>query len=140
MRIVSAIALWLFARGLQLITPYKKNTNNRQNVYRFKLNPDSGELESKIERDSLKKILKQDPILQEFLNIPNHKNGVDIEGIAVKDKYLYFGFRTPILKDTYSPIIVAKFKDLDRKDKYELRHVNLKGNGIRGMIAVNDGF
>ncbi len=103
----------------------KKKTNNRQNVYRFKLNPDSGKLKSKIERDSLKKILKQDPILQEFLNIPNHKNGVDIEGVAVKDKHLYFGFRTPILQDTYSPAIVVKFKDLDSKDKYQLRHVNL---------------
>ena len=121
-------------------TKGKTKKNNRENVYRFKLDPGSGKLESKIKRDSLKKILKQDPILQEYLKIPNDKNGIDIEGIAVKNQYLYFGFRTPILKDIYSPVIVAKFKDLDRKDKYELHHVNLGGNGIRDMVATNDGF
>lgn len=118
----------------------KKKSNNRQNVFRFKLNPDSGKLDSKIKQESLKKILKQDPTLKDFLNVPNHKNGVDIEGIAVKDKNLYFGFRTPILQDTYSPVIVAKFKDLDRQDKYQLRHVNLGGNSIRDMVAVDQGF
>lgn len=117
-----------------------KKKNNRQNIFRFKLNPDSGKLESKIKQDSLQKILKQDSILKEFLNVPNHKNGVDIEGIAVKDKHLYFGFRTPILQDTYSPVIVAKFKDLEHKDKYQLRHINLGGNGIRDMVAVDQGF
>lgn len=118
----------------------KQKTNNRQNVYRFKLNPDSGKLESKIKRDSLKKILQQDSALKEFLNIPNDHNGVDIEGIAVKDQDLYFGFRTPILEDTYAPVITAKFKDLDRKDKYQLSYVNLGGNGIRDMVATNNGF
>lgn len=117
-----------------------KKKNNRQNVFRFKLNPDSGKLESKIKQDSLQKILKQDSVLKDFLNVPNHKNGVDIEGIAVKDKHLYFGFRTPILQNTYSPVIVAKFKDLEHKDKYQLLHVNLGGNGIRDMVAVDQGF
>lgn len=114
--------------------------NNRQNIFRFQLNFDTGKLESSIEQKSLQTILEQDLILSQFANIPHEENGVDIEGIATKSDRLYFGFRTPVLQDSYVPVVVVKFEEIDRTDKYDLRYVNLDGNGIRDLVAVDDGF
>ncbi|MCC0178319.1 DUF3616 domain-containing protein [Waterburya agarophytonicola K14] len=114
--------------------------NNRKNVFRFQLNPETGKLESSIEKASLQTILERDKILSQFANIPYNENGVDIEGIALKSDRLYFGFRTPVLHDDYIPIVVVEFEQINPSDRYELRYVNLDGNGIRDLVAVNDGF
>ena len=114
--------------------------NSRKNVFRFKLNPDTGALESDVEKASLQAILSQDKTLSRFTNMNHSDNGVDIEGIAVKNNQLYFGFRTPVLENNYVPIIVAEFEDLNRTDKYQLHRIDLGGNGIRDLVAVNNGF
>ncbi len=118
----------------------KSNENNRKNVFRLQLNPDTGKLESSIEKESLQTILSQDKVLSQFATIPYERNGIDIEGIAVKKDRLYFGFRTPILQGNYVPVIATKFEDINRTDKYELHCINLDGGGIRDIVAVNEGF
>lgn len=128
-----------YQENLQRLATVKEE-KNRQHIFCLKLNPETGNLDSDIKRASLRKILAQDPILSRFTKIPSKENGVDIEGIAAKDKYLYLGFRGPVLRGNYVPVMIVKFKDLDQDDKYELRYVNLKGNGIRDIVAVNDGF
>lgn len=118
----------------------KTELSNRQSVFSFQLNKDTGKLASTIQRASLQAILRQDKILSPFFNLHHDDNGVDIEGIAVKNNFLYFGFRSPVLQDDYVPVIRVKFTDLNREDRYELRHVNLGGNGIRDIVAVDEGF
>ena len=118
----------------------EKAENYRYNVFSFELNPDTGRLHSEIDRSSLQAILEQDEILNQYVGVPHDDNGIDIEGVAVQNERLYFGFRTPILQDSYVPVIVVRFKDLNRTDKYELRHVNLGGNSIRDLVAVEKGF
>ena len=113
--------------------------DNRKSVFRFELDPNTGKLNSSIQKKSLQRILSQDNVLQEFANLQRKKNGVDIEGIAVKGDRLYFGFRTPVLKNNYVPVVVVEFDRLDR-DEYELRYVNLEGSGIRDMVSVDRGF
>lgn len=122
------------------VTAKTNKKNNRKKVFRFKLNSDTGKLESSIKQESLQAILEEDQVMSQFANIKHQKNGVDIEGIAVKADQLYFGFRTPVLQHNYVPVVVVKFKDIDQTDKYDLRYVNLGGNGIRDLVAVDDGF
>ena len=128
-----------YQENLERLATVNKD-KNRQNIFCLKLNPETGKLDSDIKQESLRKILAQDPILARFTKIPSKENGVDIEGIAAKDKHLYLGFRGPVLRGNYVPVMVVKFKDLDHDNNYELRYVNLKGNGIRDLVAVDDGF
>ena len=114
--------------------------NNRQRVFRFKLDYDTGELVSSIDQGSLKQILAQDKILSEFIDVDHDQNGIDIEGLAVKNNLLYFGFRTPVLDEDYLPVVVVDFTKLNTLNQYELRYVNLGGNGIRDIVAVDEGF
>ena len=118
----------------------KADENSRSNVFRLKLNPDTGKLQSEIETANLRKILLQDKVLSQFVNLTYSKNGVDIEGIALKNNRLYFGFRTPVLNNNYVPVIAVKFADLDRLDRYKLYYINLGGGGIRDMVSVDNGF
>lgn len=128
-----------YQENLQRLATVKEE-KNRQHIFSLKLDPETGKLDSDIKRESLREILAQDPILSRFTNIPSKENGVDIEGIAAKDKNLYIGFRGPVLRGNYVPVMIVEFKDLDHDDKYELRYVNLEGNGIRDIVAVDNGF
>ncbi|MEM8780629.1 MAG: DUF3616 domain-containing protein [Cyanobacteria bacterium P01_G01_bin.49] len=89
----------------------------------------------------IKEIIENNSILGLFNQIPSKENGVDIEEIASKGNTLYIGFRGPVLRDNYVPIMVIKdFEDVQNESDYELRFVDLKGNGIRDITKVKDGF
>jgi uncharacterized protein DUF3616 len=103
----------------------------------FRLTVDSEGKGSKIEFTNLGDIIKGDPVLKTFSQIPGKENGVDIEGIAVKEKWLYAGFRSPVFRGNYVPVM--KFQFHAPRD-YELLYVNLGGRGIRDITAVSDGF
>ncbi len=117
-----------------------KTEENRQTVFRFELNEKTGKLKSAVVKESLQAILKQNKILKKFTNIPSKENGVDIEGLAVKDKQLYFGFRGPVLRGNYTPVMVLKFNKIKQDKQHELRFINLGGSGIRELVAVDGGF
>jgi len=97
---------------------------------------DNGQLLKKHEIN-LRKLLKHDSILSGFTDVPSKENGIDIEGIAAKDGKLYIGFRGPVLRGNYVPVMVL---DFESPEAYELRFVNLHGRGIRDITAVRDGF
>src|SRR6266508_350209 len=69
--------------------------------------------------------------------VASKENRVDIEGLAVKDGRLYFGFRGPVLRDGWVPILVTAWDDVDAA---EVRYVQLDGRGIRDIAVVDDGF
>ncbi|QDL52960.1 DUF3616 domain-containing protein [Rhodoferax aquaticus] len=70
------------------------------------------------------------------------QQGINIEGLAVRDGRLYFGFRAPVLQGTAMVLSVdaeALFGAGDPKPV--LARVALGANrGIRDMVAVKDGF
>ena len=66
------------------------------------------------------------------------ENGVDIEGIAVKEEWLYLGFRGPVFRGNYVPVMKLKFEE--PQDTYELLYVQLGGRGCRDIVSVSDGF
>jgi len=113
----------------------KNRDSNRNRIFRLAFDG-SGALTSR-EQISLRGLLQHDPILQRFVDIPSKENGIDIEGLAVRDGRLYLGFRGPVLRENFVPVLVLKF---DRPDEYELRFLHLNGRGVRDLATVDEGF
>jgi len=123
---------------------YKKNRKRLTRVrphdesyrlFRLAVNG-AGVLESN-ESLSLANLLADDEILGPYAAIPGKENGVDVEGLAVKDGRLYVGFRGPVLRGNFVPVLSFAFDD---PDDYELKFVPLAGRGIRDLLAVDDGL
>ena len=87
---------------------------------------------------SLRGIISDHEALKTFSEIPGKENGVDIEGIAVDDGWIYVGFRGPVFLGNYVPVL--KFTFEQPVSSAELLLVKLEGGGIRGMANVDDGF
>ncbi len=109
---------------------------NRDWLYRLTIDIHGKEVSR--DKITLQNIIKNDPVLKAFRNIPGKENGVDIEGLSVKGEWLYIGFRTPVFRENYVPVMKLKFDDPE--NTYELLYINLNGQGIRGMTSVSDGF
>ena len=109
---------------------------SRNRLVRLPFDPDSGAV-GEAEHIDLSKRLRKDPLLNPFFGVPSKENGIDIEGLAYRDGELFLGFRGPVLRDNYVPVMVLAF---DRPKRYGLRFVRLDGQGIRDMAAVAEGF
>jgi hypothetical protein len=108
----------------------------RDSIFRFRLNQD-GSLAGEPESISLRTILNGDELLRAFAGSPSKENGVDIEGIAFFDGKLYVGFRGPVLREGYVPILVTSFEN---PAEYQVIFVNLHGLGIRDITRAADRF
>lgn len=113
-----------------------EDEKDRDWLYRLHLDNDGKMLSTA--RITLRNIIDNDDVLSPFGSIPSKENGVDIEGIAAKDDWLYLGFRGPVFRGNYVPVM--KFKFENPKETYQLLYVALNGRGIRGMTSVADGF
>jgi len=104
----------------------------------FRLTLDSTNSVIKNERTSLATIISNDPILSPFSAIPSKENGIDIEAVAVKNRRLYLGFRGPVLRGGFVPVMRLDFDNPEMS--YRLHYLNLGGFGIRDMVSIPDGF
>lgn len=118
---------------LQTVSPEP----HRHRLYRLELDTKTGEPTAEIESISLRPILARDPILGPFTAVPAVENGVNIEGMAADGSMLYLGFRTPVLREGYVPVMRLTY---EAPERYELRFVQLQGRGIRSLVRVDDGF
>jgi len=109
---------------------------SRNRLVRLPFDPDSGAV-GQAEHIDLSKRLRKDPLLKPFFGVPSKENGIDIEGLAYRDGELFLGFRGPVLRDNYVPVMVLAF---DRPKRYGMRFVRLDGQGIRDMAVVSEGF
>lgn len=109
---------------------------SRYQFFRFQLGADGkpGPVEAK----SLRKALAAHKVLGGFVPVASKENGIDIEGLAAKDGKLFFGFRGPVLRDNWVPVLVCTFDDPD--GTAAVRYVQLGGRGVRDIAAVADGF
>jgi len=147
----------------------------RERLYRFPFDPQNvaARQESRIEALSLTPILSRLPVFKAFIPLASKENGIDIEGIAVghplggptpadasDTAWLYVGFRGPVLRHGFVPVLALRPRDLDplfsawtaqdRKaideasrhavDNGQLLFVPLDGRGIRDLTFVGDGF
>jgi len=108
---------------------------NRGRIYRLQLD-DNGKVKS-LAHISLSTLLAKHPVLGLYVPLPSKENGIDIEGVALLDGKLYLGFRGPVLRDGYVPVMVL---DFDSPEQNELLFVRLGGRGIRDITRVKDGF
>jgi len=108
---------------------------NRGRVYRLRLNGQA-ELREK-SHISLTDELEDNEMLKLFKGLPSKEYGVDIEGAAIFDGKLWLGFRGPVLRENYVPVMVLDKRELDATG---MRYVVLGGRGIRGMAEVSDGI
>ncbi len=93
---------------------------------------------SEVKETSLRSLIDNNVVLKIFSQIPSKENGVDIEGIAVRNGQLYIGFRGPVLRENWVPILKCKFSiPIVGAD---LVFVNLGGRGVRDLTRVGDGF
>jgi hypothetical protein len=109
---------------------------NRDWLYRLKVNAQMQATEKK--KITLRGIIQNHKVLKTFSRIPSKENGIDIEGIAVVNEWIYIGFRGPVFRDNYVPVLKLKFDDPE--NTASLLWVNFAGGGIRDMAKVDDGF
>lgn len=108
----------------------------RDRIFRFRL--DSQGNPGPIETRTLRTILDSDPVLAPYCRLPGKENGVDVEGLAVRNGTLYVGFRGPVLPSGKVPVLMCTFDD--PKQSARLVQVDLKGRGIRDLTRVESGF
>lgn len=108
----------------------------RNRLYRIPFDAVQGSF-GKPEHIDLSKRLRKHPLLGPFTQIPSKENGVDIEALAMHKDRLYLGFRGPVLRYNFVPVMVL---DFDHPKRFELRFVQLGGQGLRDMVAVDGGF
>jgi Protein of unknown function (DUF3616) len=87
---------------------------------------------------NLRPWLEQHPLLSRFTAIASKENGIDIEGIAHWQDHLYIGFRGPVLRANWVPVLKCRFGQ--PIEAPELRFVNLGGRGIRDIAPVETGL
>jgi hypothetical protein len=118
-------------KRLTRVTPHKESYS----LFRIKLG-DDGQLLAK-DRVDLREIIGDDEVLGPFFSMPGKENGIDIEGVAVRDGTIFVGFRGPVLRGNFVPVLAF---DFEQPHEYELKYVQLGGRGIRDLVAVDDGF
>ena len=109
---------------------------SRNRLYRLSFDTHTGEV-GEAEHIDLSKRLRRDPLLKHYHGIPGKENGIDIEGMAFRDGRLWLGFRGPVLRENYVPVMIFRY---DRPKRYALNLVRLDGQGIRDMVALDDGL
>jgi hypothetical protein len=106
----------------------------RDVLVRFKLAADGTAHDR--DKTSLRGEIEGSDVLRPFAGLASKENGVDIEGVAVRGGKLFVGFRGPVLREGYVPVLVTEFA----KAPEGVVFVRLGGLGVRDMEAVADGF
>jgi len=119
-----------------------ESQGNRYKVFRLKVNPATG---SAVARDtaSLSDLLRRDPVLGRHFQRPLQRRGLSIEGLAVRDGRLFFGFRGPNLDGVAFVLEIRADDVFARKPRpeYTLHRLSLgDGLGIREMVAARTCF
>ena len=123
-----------YADAQAKMTKIKDNDGKRDVLVRFTLAADGTAVG--LERTSLRAAIEASEVLEPFAGLPGKENGVDVEGLAVRGDVLFAGFRGPVLRDNYVPVMRIKFG----KDRGEVLFVTLGGRGVRDLVAVGDGL
>jgi Protein of unknown function (DUF3616) len=109
---------------------------DRDRLFRFSLDAE-GNAQDLVET-SLRTIIDSKKVLKDFSLLPSKENGVDIEGIAIHKQQLYIGFRGPVLRENWVPVLKCRFAK--PVTEAELVYVQLAGLGFRDITRVENGF
>jgi uncharacterized protein DUF3616 len=92
---------------------------------------------------NLRKIITAQPELQRFAEQRLENNGVTIEGIAIRGKRVFVGFRGPTLDNGRAPILSAALDALFGGGAPDARLYQLPlgdGQGVRDLAPLDNGF
>jgi hypothetical protein len=90
-----------------------------------------------IARATLREAIAGQKVLAPFVALPGKENGIDIEGLAVRGSTLFAGFRGPVLRHGFVPVLRFTF---DQPTAGTILYVPLDGRGIRDMVTVSTGM
>jgi len=111
-------------------------------VVRIKAGPDG--TASVVDRSpNLRNIIAAQPELQRFAEQRLENNGVTIEGIAIRGKRVFVGFRGPALDDGRAPILSVALDALFGGGAPDARLYQLRfgdGQGVRDLAPLDNGF
>ncbi|MFO0548383.1 MAG: DUF3616 domain-containing protein [Polyangiaceae bacterium] len=110
----------------------------RDFLVRLELDGPSARAKTAPQTFNLRGVIDRTPALAESARTASKENGVDIEGLAVHDGYIYVGFRGPVLRDSYACVIRAKADDAPSLPSAEVRFLKLGGLGIRDLASAGD--
>ncbi|MBN9521322.1 DUF3616 domain-containing protein [bacterium] len=114
-----------------------KQKKSREQFFRFKLAP--GGTAAAVEGPkSLMPAVEKFPVLAAAATAASKENGLDVEGLAVKDGHLHFGFRGPVLRYGFVPVLSCRWDD--PAGTARVRYVRLGGRGVRDLVGVGGGF
>ena len=116
---------------------------SREFLFRFEVEEDGKIKKKNVKFVTLRDLITNHPILRRFQVIPSKENGIDIEGIAAgREDQVYLGFRGPVLRGGYVPILIVNLVEDDGELKIEhdvkddIRFVYLGGRGVRDMVRI----
>ena len=136
-------ALTVAENRVRLMDKNIEPESDRNRIFQVFLKSGSGKVKDIKQIENLKTILAKDDYLKRFIDIPSKENGIDIEGLAFRKGKLFLGFRGPILRGNYVPVLVVDCETLSADNEiknYDIRFVQLNGSAIRDMTAVAGGF
>ncbi len=114
----------------------------RHSCFRFDIDPKTGQKAGYVQKSSLQRLLRNDPVLGPYYGKVLQQQGVNIEGLAAKDGRLFIGFRSPNLGGKAYVLEISPeelFGDHD-ETSYNLHTVVLgEGLGIRELVAIQSG-
>lgn len=129
------------ARNVGRLTGATVTNETRDVVARFTLDAATGAA-TNLQKASLREILRATPFLEPFVGaagrgaMASKENGIDLEGVALDGDTLLAGFRGPVLRHGFVPVLRVAF---GATSGAEWRFVPLDGRGIRDMATVEDG-
>ena len=129
-----------YSKNLEYLKADKiKKESKRAHIYRVKVDPTSGESPTFVKDKDirLRDVFSQHDVLKLFESLASKENGIDIEGLSTDGESLFLGFRAPVLRHGFVPVMKIKFDD---QSTAELRYVQLGGRGIRDITNVQEGF
>ncbi|KRP94300.1 hypothetical protein AOQ72_24155 [Bradyrhizobium yuanmingense] len=112
-------------------------------IVRFRTTGADGNASGLQRTGQLREVIAAEPALLEFMDIRLEKNGLTIEGLAIKDdRTLLAGFRGPVLNDNRAVVLSVEIDALfgDRKSTtHRLFRLPLGDNrGVRDLAAYGD--
>ncbi|WP_254507943.1 DUF3616 domain-containing protein [Anatilimnocola floriformis] len=124
-----------YARNRAALFSQPSAEPTRDVLLRFTLSGD-GEAGT-IARFSLRGILHKLEPFKQFSKMASKENGVDVEGLAFFREHVYVGFRGPILRGNFTPVMRCKVGK--KITKPEVLFVDLGGRGVRDLAHVSNG-
>jgi Protein of unknown function (DUF3616) len=121
-------------RGALMSSP--ETQPGRDVLLRFEL--DAAGKAGPIHRTSLRGFLDTTEPFKSFGALASKENGTDVEGLAVRDQRIYVGFRGPVLRGNFTPVLRCRFGSPIGEPK--VLFVNLGGRGVRDLARVEDGL